>query len=74
MMGHEHTARARMVVKQAELKMVEAQFNAAKAGIEAVSEECDVAENLAAMLQDKLAGLLEAQAEDQDVNALETVE
>ncbi|KAG8461487.1 hypothetical protein KFE25_001091 [Diacronema lutheri] len=74
MMGNEHTARGKLMAKQAELKRLEAAYNAAKAGIMAIADEADVAEQLAAEMQDKLTALLDAAAADEEDNALSTVE
>lgn len=74
MMGNEHTARGKLMAKQAELKRLEMLYAAAKAGVEAVAEEADVAEQQAAALQEKLAKLLDEAAADEEDNALSSVE
>mmetsp|Transcript_8852 Transcript_8852/g.22936 ORF Transcript_8852/g.22936 Transcript_8852/m.22936 type:complete len:270 (-) Transcript_8852:430-1239(-) len=74
MLAYEHEARGRLMAKQGELKRLEAEYNAAKAGIVAIADGADRAEELAAELQQKLSDLLEQAAQDEEDNALDTVE
>lgn len=117
MLAYEHEARGRLMAKQHELKRLEAEYNAAKAGIVAIADgvraapgralrprpttlararsrasclthrtarapgcrvavaaQADRAEELAAELQQKLSDLLETAAQDEEDNALDTVE